>query len=115
MVSNITSLTGRGLRDWFIQRITAVVIGIYVIVLGVFWLRHPEISYDVWHDFFACTTMKVLSSIVWLSMVFHAWIGLWTVTTDYLKCIWLRLTVQMLILASLFSLFFWGIFVFWGV
>lgn len=115
MVGNITSLTGRGLRDWLIQRITAVVMGIYLIVLGYFWFSHPEISYDIWHDFFACTGIKVLNSVMWLCMILHAWIGLWTVTTDYLKALALRLTLQMLILFSLLGLFFWGILVFWGV
>lgn len=115
MVGNITSLTGRGLRDWLIQRITALVIFVYLIVLGYFWFTHSEITYDLWHDFFACMGIKVLTSLMWLSMVMHAWIGLWTVTTDYLKSLALRLTIQMLILLSLFGLFFWGILVFWGV
>lgn len=115
MVGNITSLTGRGLRDWLIQRVTALVIFVYIVVLGCFWFSHPHIHFMIWHDFFACTGMKILNSVMWLSMVLHAWIGLWTVSTDYLKCLTLRLTVQMLILLSLLSLFFWGILVFWGV
>lgn len=115
MVGNITSLTGHGLRDWLIQRVTAVVVFAYVVVLGIFWLKHPEISYDVWHDFFACTTIKVLNSVVWLSLLLHAWIGLWTITTDYLKCFGIRLTIQIAIILVLFGLFFWGMFVFWGV
>lgn len=115
MVGNITSLTGHGLRDWLVQRISALILGLYVIVLATFWITHPEITFDAWHDLFSHTAMKVLSSIAWLSMVLHSWIGLWTVTTDYLKSTGLRLTLQMFILLGLLSLFFWGILVFWGV
>lgn len=115
MVSNITSLTGRGLRDWLIQRISALVIGIYALVLGIFWLNHPDMDYETWRAFFACPWVKILNSIAWVSIILHAWIGLWTVTTDYLKSLWLRLTVQVLIMLSLSGLFFWGILVFWGV
>lgn len=115
MISNATSLTGRGLRDWLIQRVTAVVIAAYVIVLAWFWCSHPEMSYEAWHDFFSCMGIKVLSSVAWLSLVLHAWIGLWTIMTDYIKSLWLRLTLQTLISLSLLGLLFWGIFVFWGV
>lgn len=115
MVGNITSLTGNGLRDWLIQRVTAVIMLVYLIVIGVFLFQHPEMTYDDWTGFFACPWIRVINSIVWLSMITHAWIGLWTVTTDYLKSFALRLTVQMLIIISLLGLFFWGILVFWGV
>lgn len=115
MVGNITSLTGNGLRDWLIQRVTAVIMLIYVIVVGVFLLQNPEITYENWVGFFVCPWIRVINSVVWISMIAHAWIGLWTVTTDYLKGFALRLTVQMLIIISLLGLFFWGILVFWGV
>lgn len=112
MVNNITSLTGRGLRDWLIQRVTALAIFVYILVLAVFWFSHPNLTYTVWHDFFACTSIKILSIIAWLCLILHAWIGLWTVTTDYLKSLWLRLTIQLLIIFALLGLFFWGILVF---
>ncbi len=115
MVGSVTSLTGNGLRDWLIQRVSAVVIAVYVIILAVFWFSHPQMSYETWHDFFACPGIKIFNTIVWLALVLHAWIGLWTVTTDYLKCVCLRLSIQILILLSLLGLFIWGLFVFWGV
>jgi len=115
MVSNVTSLTGHGLRDWLIQRVSAVILAIYLAVLAGFLIKHPEISYEAWHGFFACTAIQVLSSLAWLSLVLHTWIGLWTVTTDYLKPLWLRLSLQMLIAAGLIGLFFWGILIFWRV
>ena len=33
MVTNVTSLTGNGLKDWLIQRVTAVYFAIYVLYL----------------------------------------------------------------------------------
>lgn len=115
MVSNVTSLTGKGLRDWLIQRFTAIILGIYFITMVSFWFCHPHMDYDTWHTFFACPWIKILNIVAWLSLVLHAWIGLWTVTTDYLKCLRLRLTIQALIVLILLGLFFWGILVFSGV
>lgn len=115
MVNSVTSLTGRGLRDWLIQRVTALVMLVYAVVFLVFWCRHPEIDYRVWYEFFACRGIKVLNTLFWISLMLHAWIGLWTVTTDYLKALWLRLTVQIAIFLGLGGLFVWGMLIFWGV
>jgi succinate dehydrogenase / fumarate reductase membrane anchor subunit len=115
MVSNVTSLTGKGLRDWLIQRFTAIVLGIYAISMIAFWFSHTPMDYSSWHHFYACTWIKVLNLVVLLSLVLHAWIGLWTITTDYIKCTRLRLTIQALICLILLGLFFWGILVFCGV
>jgi len=52
MVTNITSLTGNGLRDWLIQRGTAVVLGIYFAFLIVFFACHPKIDYQTWRAFY---------------------------------------------------------------
>ena len=115
MVGNATSLTGKGLRDWLLQRLTAVVLLAYVIVLSVFWFRHPYMDYDTWHGFFSCIWIKIFSLVVWFSIFLHGWIGLWTVTTDYIKCYCLRLTLQALIFLTLLGMFFGSILVFCGV
>ena len=115
MVSNVTSLTGKGLRDWLIQRFTAVVLGIYFSTMAVFWFCQSPMDYDTWHNFYACPWIKILNLVVLLSLVLHAWIGLWTITTDYIKCARLRITIQALICFILLGLFFWGVLVFCGV
>lgn len=38
MVNNVTSLTGNGLKDWLIQRVTAVYFAAYLIFyLDLYW------------------------------------------------------------------------------
>jgi len=50
---------------------------------------------------------------LWL-LVLHAWIGIWTVTTDYLRQMGLRVTVQVLVALFLISQFIWGLMIIWG-
>lgn len=114
MVTNITSLTGNGLKDWLIQRMTAVYLAGYVIFLGLFFLNHSPMNFTDWHGLFQAPMVKVATIGALLTLVLHAWIGLWTVTTDYIKCTVLRITVQMLILAALFGQFVWGLMIVWG-
>ena len=115
MVSSVTSLTGNGLRDWLIQRVSAVVLGAYVIFLLAFIVGHPVINYEQWRSLFANPFMKISSVIMLLCLILHAWVGIWTVTTDYLKNTAIRLSVQMLVLLTLLASFVWGIAIFWGI
>ena len=114
MVTNVTSLTGNGLKDWLIQRVTAVYFAIYVFfLLGFFWC-HPSMTYETWHALFSCSVVQVATAIALFALTLHAWIGIWTVTTDYMKCTVLRLSVQMLVFLGLFSQLIWGFLILWG-
>jgi succinate dehydrogenase / fumarate reductase, membrane anchor subunit len=114
MVANITSLTGNGLKDWLIQRATAAYFGIYVLVLFTYVLMHPQLQYSQWHALFGCVWFKIASVVAVFSYVLHAWIGIWTVTTDYMKCTVIRLSVQLLVALLLLGQFIWAIMIFWG-
>jgi len=114
MVTNVTSLTGNGLRDWLVQRITAIYIGVYVLFLLGYLIISPSINFTQWHHLFSCLWMQVASIIAIFSILLHAWVGIWTVTTDYIKATKLRIIIQSLVLLYLSSLFVWGIHIFWG-
>lgn len=114
MVNNVTSLTGNGLKDWLIQRVTAVYFAAYVFYLFAFLIFHPRLDYEQWHALFAYPIFQMATGIALLALSLHAWIGIWTVTTDYLKCTAIRLSVQLLVILWLLSQFVWGLMIVWG-
>ncbi|MDQ5884099.1 MAG: succinate dehydrogenase / fumarate reductase, rane anchor subunit [Pseudomonadota bacterium] len=114
MVTNVTSLTGNGLKDWLIQRVSAIVLGIYLIVLLGFFLTHPQVTYEQWSSLMHCKLFMVFNVLTMLSLVLHAWIGLWTVTTDYVKSTLIRLPLQMLIVLGLMGLLIWFFMILWS-
>jgi succinate dehydrogenase membrane anchor subunit len=114
MVTNVTSLTGNGLRDWLIQRVSAIFIAAYAIFLVGFIVIHPQLNFDQWRSLFDCVWVQVATMIFLVSLMLHAWVGIWTVTTDYVKGTILRLSLQMLVVLFLLGLFIWGIHIFWG-
>lgn len=114
MVTNITSLTGNGLKDWLIQRVSALYFAAYSLFLLGFIVMHPQLDYVQWHHLFHNPFVKIASLIALLMLSLHAWIGIWTVTTDYLKCTCLRLSIQILVVLLLLSQFVWGIMIVWG-
>ncbi len=114
MVTNVTSLTGNGLKDWLIQRVTAVYFAAYCIFVFGFLLVHPDLNFSQWHDLFTNTVFRVATILSLFALSLHAWVGIWTVTTDYIKCTVVRLSVQMLVVLWLLSQFIWGLMIVWG-
>jgi len=114
MVTNVTSLTGNGLKDWLIQRITAVYFALYVSFLFIFFICHPQLNFDQWHGLFANILFQIATVLGFLSLSLHTWIGIWTVTTDYIKCTSLRISVQLLVIIWLLSQFIWSLAIVWG-
>lgn len=109
MVSSATSFSNTGVRDWIIQRVSAVVLGLYLITLIVFFVFNPHLQFQTWHSFFANQWMKSFSFLALLSLVAHAWIGVWTILTDYIKPKGLRLLLESLMVLALFVYLAWGV------
>ena len=89
MDSNFTSFFWifvymKGSFIWYTQRYTSLIILSYLIYIFSFIFNNQDINFFSWSDFFLSFQVRFLSSIVFLVIVLHAFIGLWTVGTDYL-------------------------------
>ncbi|MEX0584753.1 MAG: succinate dehydrogenase, hydrophobic membrane anchor protein [Natronospirillum sp.] len=105
MVRNVTSLTGNGVGDWLVQRVSSLVLAVYALFLIGFFLATPEFTYTAWSGLFANFWIKLFTLLAVLSFVAHAWIGIWTATTDYLKSTPVRIITQLLVALVLFIYF----------
>ncbi len=114
MVENAASLGGNGLKDWILQRITALYFAGYSLFVLGYLLCHPHLEYNTWKLLFQCVAFKTASLMALFALSLHAWIGIWTVTTDYLKCLALRMSVQTLVILALVAQFFSGFLIVWG-
>ena len=114
MVKSITNLTRNGLSDWLLQRVSAVMMLVYTVFLLFFLCLHPNLQYLEWKALFVTPFMKIVSVLVLLSLLAHAWIGLWIVFTDYVKCIVVRLILQILVILLLLGYLIWGIMILWS-
>ncbi|MDP3560774.1 MAG: succinate dehydrogenase, hydrophobic membrane anchor protein [Legionellaceae bacterium] len=114
MVTNVTSLTGNGLKDWLLQRVSAIYLAVYLLGLFGYFLICKPLDYYQWHQLFQMPWMQIATALALLLLLVHAWIGIWTVTTDYLKCTVMRLSIQVLVALFLGSQLIWGIMIVWG-
>lgn len=117
----VTSFGRSGLYDWLIQRVSAVIMAAYTFFIIGFILLQPELSYDVWSGLFGQLWMRVFSLITLVSIAVHAWIGLWSVLTDYVTTRMmgpsanvLRISIQMVMGVITITYFIWGVEILWG-
>ncbi len=115
MVTNITNFGRSGLSDWLMQRVTAVILLAYTLFMVGYFLTVSDLDYITWVTLFQCTWMRIFSLLALLSLAAHAWIGLWTVSTDYMKSTGVRLVFQAVIALALFAYVVWGVQLLWGV
>jgi succinate dehydrogenase / fumarate reductase membrane anchor subunit len=104
-----------GLRDWLAQRVTAIVITVYTLVLLGWLFALPEATYGNWAGMFASTWMKVLTLLALVSVMWHAWVGVRNIFMDYIKPTGLRLFLQMATIVALVGYALWAIMILWSV
>lgn len=115
MVKSVLGVNHQGLRDWLVQRVTAIIMAIFSVVMFVFFATHSDLAFYDWHGLFAQWWMKIVTILFVISVLYHAWIGMWTVYTDYVKPYWVRLLLEIITLLALVSFFFAALLILWGV
>ncbi len=102
-----------GLRDWLAQRVTALLMALFTLLVLVQLLLPGELGYDRWAGIFAAQWMKVLTFVVILSLAFHAWVGVRDILMDYIKPVIMRLVLQVATLVWLVGCAGWAVQVLW--
>ncbi len=85
MVVGLLSARNRGLLDFVMQRVSALVLGLYTLCLLGFLVSHSELSQVEWVGFMQSMPMMIFSTVSLVSLCVHAWVGMWTIGTDYIR------------------------------
>lgn len=122
MVTNVTSFSRSGLSDFLLQRVTAVVLALYALCVIGFFLVTPDLTHAKLAGYFGSTPMQLFSLLAVLSTAAHAWIGMWTIGTDYLRpahvgssATLLRFVYFALVVIALFVYVVWAVRIFWSL
>jgi len=102
-----------GLADWLSQRITAVVLALFTLVLVVQVLFGGPLGYDRWAGIFSQQWMKVLTFVTIVALLYHAWVGVRNVWMDYVQPVAVRLTLQAFTIVWLVGCAGWAVQVLW--
>ena len=102
-----------GTREWLAQRVTAVAVAVYTLLLLVLFFGAHNFSYEGWAGIFAMQWMKLATFVALLSLFYHAWVGMRDIWMDYVKPAGWRLTLQMITLCWLVGCLGWAVGVLW--
>lgn len=119
-MKSATGLTGSGSRDWFIQRVSAVVLAAYTVVLFGWILCKGGFDYQQWAGFMMTLPMKIffIGNFVAYRTRMDWYVAGFTdyVTTRQMgpSAKGLRLVLTTAVIIAVFVYAIWGIQIFWA-
>jgi len=114
MVNRVVTGAHYGLSDWLMQRVTAVVMAVYVLFMAVWLLLHSNVDYDAWTGLFASDVVRSFSLLFLLAIYCHAWVGVRDIVMDYIKLAHLRLAIHVAVILTLIMYLIWSVQILWG-
>jgi len=115
MLDRIVTGAHYGLRDWLIQRVTAVVMALYSLCIAFFLLWQHKLDYDTWTALFSNNVVRSFTLLFLLSVFYHAWIGMRDIVMDYVKPAWIRLFMHVAVILALLMYMIWSVQILWGM
>ena len=109
-----------GLKEWIAQRVTAIVLATYTLGLAIAILLTSDLNYAKWVHFFNFEVIgiplgKIFALLAFLSLFYHAWIGIRDIWMDYIKPTALRLGLQVVTVLWLLGCAGYAIQILWRV
>jgi len=103
-----------GLRDWLAQRITAVVMLLYTVLLLVMLLKMKQFDYANWKAMWNAPLMRYATLVCLACLYVHAWVGIRNIFMDYIKPTSLRLALYSAVILALVWYAAWSVQILWG-
>jgi succinate dehydrogenase / fumarate reductase membrane anchor subunit len=115
MVKRVIVGAHYGLRSWLVQRVTAVVMGLYTLLFVVILLVAPPRHYGAWKALFANQAMKLATFLFLASLFAHAWVGMRDILMDYIQPTGWRLAAESAVILALVAYAGWSLQILWGI
>ena len=104
-----------GLKDWLAQRVTALIMAVYVIAFVGFLLTCPPQGQEEWRSLFGNQIMRIATFVFFLSLFWHAWLGMRDILMDYIKPTGVRLALEIAVLLILVGYAVWAVQILWSL
>jgi len=102
-----------GLRDWLMQRITALVMVAYTLLMGGVFLTYKPIDYPAWKALFGIGWVRIATLLFFASLLLHAWVGMRDIIMDYIKPADWRLAAEIAVILTLAGYAVWAVSILW--
>ena len=113
MVKRVVVGAHYGLRDWLAQRVTAIVMAVYTVMLLVALLLLRPTGYSAWKALFSHGWIRFATFLFCMSLFYHAWVGVRDILMDYIKSTGIRLMAEVLVILALVGYAGWAAQILW--
>jgi len=103
-----------GLKDWLVQRVTAVIMVLYTLWMLAVTLYNGGIDYALWQALFANGVFRIATLLFGLALLWHAWIGMRDIWMDYIKPTAVRLALEVMTFVVLVAYAAWLAQILWA-
>lgn len=103
-----------GTGAWLLQRLTAVVMALYTLGLVACLLWDAPATYAAWKSIFTGTFARLATMLFFVSLLYHAWVGMRDILMDYVKATGMRLTLQFAVVVALLFYLIWAASILWS-
>ena len=104
-----------GMRDWLAQRVTAIVMVVFTVILLASFLTGQNFTYEGWAGLFARQWFKLFTMVTFFGLFYHVWVGIRDIWMDYVKPVGIRLTLQIATVLWLLACAAWTVQILWSV
>ena len=106
-LSRSTGSRFTGLRAWWMQRLSAVCMLLFLVFLLVSMAMHPPQAASSWRDWVARPVITVAFLIFIAALLIHMWVGLRDVLLDYARPTAVRNLILALVAVGLLGTATW--------
>src|SRR5690554_5754642 len=109
-----------GTVDFIVQRVTAVIMIVYTLILFFGYLFTSDMDFNGWRGLFtfsvgALPLGQLLATLAFLSVCWHAWIGMRDLWMDYVRLAGLRLLMQTMTILWLVGTVVYFVKILWSI
>ena len=103
------------MRTWLLQRLSAVYMLVYLVLLVAYLLGAAPVGYEQWYGLFSHLAVNIATVLFFGALLFHAWVGVRDILMDYIHPLALRFTIWVLVSLLLAVMGIWVLMILWSV
>ena len=97
----------QGMRTWLLQRLSALYMLFYIVTMTSVISSMKDIQFESWRQLFSSPATNIATVIFFLSLLYHAWVGVRDILIDYAANAVIRFSLWTLITLSLIAMSVW--------
>lgn len=108
MAGGLTASRFTGLRAWWVQRVSAACLLLFVLFV-LYWFAQSTGSYAAWRSWVASPGVTFAFGVFFVALVGHMWVGLRDVLLDYARPASVRNALLVAVALALLALAIWAV------